>query len=64
MENIIIILMGIVGLTIVAGIYCIPTYIAFRKNHPNAVAIAALNILLGWMFVGWVGALIWALSKE
>ena len=56
--------MGLVGLTVVAGIYFIPTYIAFRKNHPNAVAIAALNTLLGWMFVGWVGALIWALSKE
>ena len=64
MDEIIGIFMILVGFTVAAGIYLIPTYIAFRKNHPNAVAIAALNILLGWRFIGCVAALNGALSKE
>jgi hypothetical protein len=30
----------------------------------NASAIIALNLLLGWTFLGWVIALVWALKKD
>jgi hypothetical protein len=38
----------------------LPSIIAIRKNHPNVVAIFVLNLFLGWTFLGWVIALIWA----
>jgi hypothetical protein len=44
-------------------IYVGPTVIAFLRSHQNAAAIMALNILLGWTFLGWVAALIWSLTE-
>jgi len=58
---------GIFLLVVVVGLglvlYVLPTIIAFNRGHQNAASIAALNILLGWAFVGWVGALVWALTE-
>jgi len=44
--------------------YFIPTIIASGRSHHNAVAIAALNVLLGWTFIGWVVGLVWACSSQ
>lgn len=44
--------------------YFIPTFVAFSRKKANTGAIFALNLFLGWALVGWVGALIWALSNE
>lgn len=33
-------------------------------NKRNADAIVALNFFLGWTFIGWVIALVWALIKD
>jgi hypothetical protein len=41
-------------------LYFFPTSIAFKRGHHNKRAIFALNILLGWTFLGWVVALVWA----
>lgn len=41
-------------------LYFLPTWMAFRRGHRNRFAILILNILLGWTFLGWVGALVWA----
>jgi hypothetical protein len=38
----------------------IPTMIAFTRGHPNAAPILLVNLLLGWTFIGWVVALVWA----
>ena len=43
--------------------YFIPTLIAFSRDHKNRNAICALNVLLGWTCLGWIGALIWSLTK-
>lgn len=40
--------------------YMLPTIIAAANRHRNANAIGALNLLLGWTFVGWVAAMVWA----
>ena len=41
--------------------YCLPMIVALsRAYHPQAGAIAVLNLLLGWTVLGWVGALVWA----
>jgi predicted transporter len=54
----------IVLLVFVAAIYCLPMLVAHQNKKRNADAIALLNLLLGWTFIGWVAALIWAVSKD
>lgn len=44
-------------------LYFIPSIVASQKAHHNATAILALNFLLGWSFLGWVGAFVWALTS-
>ena len=40
--------------------YLIPTIIATRKKHPQKIPIILVNILLGWSFIVWIVALVWA----
>lgn len=54
---------GLAVIGLLLFLYLIPTFIAHRRRHPNAASITALNILLGWAFVGWVAALVWALTE-
>lgn len=58
---------GIVVLIVwlIAGfiLYFLPSLIARSKHHHNTAAIFALNLLLGWTFIGWVIALVMALSN-
>lgn len=53
---------NILYFTLGAGIaiYFLPTLIAIIRGHPSWGGIFALNIFLGWTFLGWVGALIWS----
>lgn len=44
------------------ALYFLPTIIAVSRKHQSAGAIIALNILLGWTVLGWIGALIWSLT--
>lgn len=46
--------------TVCVLLYMVPTIVASRRDHRNAPAIAVLNIFLGWTFVFWVIALVWA----
>jgi hypothetical protein len=43
-------------------IYFFPSIVARKKE--NFKAIFVLNFFLGWSFLGWVIALIWAVMKE
>ena len=43
-------------------LYLLPAWIGDKKRNANA--ILALNLLLGWTFIGWVIALVWALTKD
>lgn len=45
-------------------IYFLPTIIAASRKHHNAGAIFALNLLLGWSFIGWIVALVWACTNQ
>lgn len=49
-------------LSIVAFLYLLPMFVARGKQ--NRAAITVLNVLLGWTFLGWVGALIWAMVAK
>ena len=41
-------------------IYFSPAMIAETRGHPSTTAIFILNLLLGWIVLGWIVALIWA----
>jgi hypothetical protein len=50
---------------VVAGvIYFLPSLVASARSHNNSTAIFAFNILLGWTFLGWVAAFVWALTAD
>jgi hypothetical protein len=45
-------------------LYLLPAIVALSREHHQKIAILVLNVLLGWTAVGWVAALIWALSAR
>lgn len=47
---------GLLGL----ALYLLPTIIAAARGKKKIVGIVLVNVLLGWTFIGWVAALIWA----
>lgn len=51
-------------LLISAGLYGLPAITAWYRSHHNMAAITTLNLLLGWTVIGWIGALIWALTRQ
>ena len=42
--------------------YLAPTVVGALRRHRQLSPIALLNVLLGWTVVGWVAALVWALT--
>lgn len=55
---------GIIMLLFGLAIYLLPSAVALNRKHNNRSAIITLNILLGWTFLGWAGALVWAMTKD
>ena len=55
---------GLFILIVLIAIYFLPTIIACEKQKRNMLAIFALNFLTGWTFLGWIGALVWALTTD
>ncbi len=45
-------------------VYFTPTMVARDRRHVNVVPIFVLNLLLGWTLLGWVVALVWALTAQ
>ena len=52
------------GLSIGILIYGLPAIVARHRHHRQFLAILALNILLGWSFLGWVVAMVWACTDN
>ena len=50
------------AIALILGIYFLPDWIAQSRGHPNRGSIFILNLFLGWTFLGWVAALVWANS--
>ena len=51
---------GTTILWIIIALYFLPAIVASLRRHHNANAIFLLNLFLGWTFLGWVVALVWA----
>lgn len=54
--------MDLLLILVVVVLYFLPTIVGWNKR--NAGAIFVLNLLLGWTFIGWVVALVWALMYD
>src|SRR5271166_3176262 len=54
--------MAIVFIIVALLIYFLPSFVASKKQNANAIFI--LNLFLGWTLLGWVAALVWALTSE
>ena len=52
------------SLSIGVALYFLPSIVAARRKHANNLiwGIFLLNLFLGWTFLGWLAALIWAAS--
>lgn len=44
--------------------YFLPTIIGAARHKTNLVGIFLVNFLLGWSIIGWIVALVWAISTE
>jgi hypothetical protein len=53
-----------VGLIFLLAIYMLPTLVAWFRRHRQTMAIAVLNIFLGWTGIFWVAALVWACTSD
>lgn len=51
-------------LTAAFTLYFLPTLVARTRRKSNTRAIFVLNLLAGWTFVGWVVAMVWAMTVE
>jgi hypothetical protein len=51
-------------LALSGAVYFLPAIVARKRNHRNTVAIFVLNLFLGWTLIGWVAALVWALTND
>lgn len=55
---------GVTGIFFLIVIHFIPLFIAVLRNHRNMGPIAAVNVLLGWTVLGWIGAFVWSLTAN
>lgn len=46
-----------------AVVYFVPSMVAWYRGAPRRAGIFVLNLFLGWTFLGWVGALVWAVIE-
>jgi hypothetical protein len=44
--------------------YFLPSVIALVRSKRDISAILLLNLFLGWTFIGWVVALVWAVKTD
>ena len=44
------------------ALYLLPTIIVLARRKKNVLGPILVNVLLGWTVIGWIVALIWALT--
>ena len=51
---------------VMAGVYFLPTFLALGRKIKNKSfnGISLINIFLGWTFIGWIGAIVWAFMAQ
>lgn len=54
---------GLVAIVVGIALWLLPGFIANGRKHHNRGAIWVVTLLLGWTFLGWVAALVWAFTN-
>lgn len=54
----------LIVLILFLAIYFVPTMVAYGRSHNNALAIAVLNVFIGWTLLGWIVATTWACTDN
>jgi hypothetical protein len=54
--------MEFIGVILILVLYFLPSIIGY--SHRNFGSIFLLNLLLGWTAIGWIVAIIWAVSSD
>ncbi|QGU33945.1 superinfection immunity protein [Thermochromatium tepidum ATCC 43061] len=44
--------------------YLLPSFLAFDQGHRRRILISVLNVLLGWTILGWIGLLLWSMTRS
>lgn len=57
-------LSGLLVVFLIFVFYFLPAYVARWRNHPSKTGVSVLNLFLGWTFLGWIFALVWACSGD
>ena len=52
------------GIAFSLALLFLPTLVAKSRRHPNVLPIFLVNLFLGWTFVGWLIALVWACTRQ
>jgi hypothetical protein len=55
---------GFSAISFIIALYFLPTIIGYLRKKENSTAILIVNLFLGWTFIGWVVALVWAVMKD
>ena len=55
---------AVIGVVPWVALYLLPTILAVRRRVPGVLWIALINVLLGWLVVGWVVALVLVLRRS
>lgn len=45
-------------------VYFIPSIVAFVRDQKNKLSILLFNLFLGWLFIPWIIALVWATKSK
>jgi len=46
------------------ALYFLPVLIALYRKHNALLPIVLIDLFLGWTFLGWLAALLWAINKD
>jgi len=55
---------GMIVIAVLVCGYLLPWIVAAMRGHLNTMAIGVFNLFLGWTFLGWVAALVWACTSN
>ena len=53
---------GVILILVALVLYFLPSIAGWNKRNANSIIV--LNLFLGWTLIGWVAALIWAVSSD
>jgi hypothetical protein len=45
-------------------LYFLPSIVAVGRDSDSKMQIFLVNLFIGWTFLGWVVALVWAVGKD